>query len=110
MLSYALKRLALAAGVAFVVSLISFLLIRLGGDPAIALAGEGARSADIELVHRAYRLDRPLPVQYFVWLWHRKLRSRENTSIIEESGNCSDERRRVESPLNSTESRPSPQV
>jgi peptide/nickel transport system permease protein len=69
MLSYALKRLALAAGVAFVVSLVSFLLIRLGGDPAIALAGEGARSADIELVRRAYGLDQPLPVQYFVWLW-----------------------------------------
>lgn len=69
MTGYALKRLGLAVSVAFAVSLVSFVLLRLGGDPAIAIAGEGARSADIEMVRHAYGLDRPLPVQYFDWLW-----------------------------------------
>ena len=65
---YILKRLALALAVAFAVSMISFLLLRLSGDPAIAIAGEGARQADIEMVRKTYGFDRPLPVQYADWL------------------------------------------
>ena len=34
-----------------------------------AIAGEGARQEDIELIRRTYGLDRPLPVQYLDWLW-----------------------------------------
>jgi ABC-type dipeptide/oligopeptide/nickel transport system permease component len=68
MISYAIKRLCLALAVALVVSIISFLLLRVSGDPAIAIAGEGARAEDIELVRRTYGLDRPLAVQYFDWL------------------------------------------
>jgi peptide/nickel transport system permease protein len=40
----------------------------LSGDPAIAIAGEGARQADIELIRKTYGFDRPLPVQYVDWL------------------------------------------
>jgi ABC-type dipeptide/oligopeptide/nickel transport system permease component len=65
---YILKRLGLAIGVALAVSIIAFLLLRLSGDPAIAIAGEGARAADIEMVRKAYGFDRPLPVQYAEWL------------------------------------------
>ena len=65
---YILKRLGLAVLVALAVSMIAFLLLRLSGDPAIAIAGEGARSADIELIRRTYGFDRPLPVQYVDWL------------------------------------------
>jgi peptide/nickel transport system permease protein len=68
MAAYALKRLFLALAVAFTVSLIGFLLLRLSGDPAIALAGEGARAEDIELVRRTYGLDRPIFLQYLDWL------------------------------------------
>ena len=68
MLLYALKRLALAILVALFVSAIAFLLLRLSGDPALAIAGEGAREADIELVRKTYGLDRPLVVQYGDWL------------------------------------------
>lgn len=68
MLGYALKRLGLALLVAFTVSIVSFLLLRLTGDVAIAIAGEGARSEDIELVRRNYGLDRPLLIQYGEWL------------------------------------------
>ena len=69
MLAYTLKRLGLAILVALFVSAVAFALLRLSGDPALAIAGEGAREADIELVRKTYGLDRPLAVQYFDWLW-----------------------------------------
>ena len=68
MLAFALKRLALAVLVALAVSALAFLLLRASGDVAIALAGEGARSEDIENIRRIYGLDRPLLVQYLDWL------------------------------------------
>jgi ABC-type dipeptide/oligopeptide/nickel transport system permease component len=68
MLAYALKRLLLAFAVAITVSAASFMLLRLSGDVALAIAGEGARQADIDLVRQTYGLDRPLVVQYFDWL------------------------------------------
>lgn len=68
MFAYIIKRLALAVLVALTVSIIAFLLLRLSGDPAIAIAGEGARQADIDLIRQTYGFDRPLPVQYFDWL------------------------------------------
>ena len=68
MLAYTLKRLGLALLVALFVSAVAFALLRLSGDPALAIAGEGAREADIELIRKTYGLDRPLPVQYLEWL------------------------------------------
>lgn len=68
MLTYILKRVSLAVLVALAVSVIAFLLLRLSGDPAVAIAGEGARQADIELIRQTYGFDRPLPVQYMEWL------------------------------------------
>ncbi|MGJ5181970.1 hypothetical protein ACQR16_34975 [Bradyrhizobium oligotrophicum] len=64
MLQYCLKRLATAFLVALFVSILSFLLIRMSGDVAIALAGEGVRLEDIEAVRTSHGLDRPLIVQY----------------------------------------------
>lgn len=69
MISYLLKRLGLALLVALTVSIIAFLLLHLTGDPALALAGEGARQADIDLIRQTYGFDRPLIVQYGSWLW-----------------------------------------
>src|SRR5687767_6177863 len=68
MLAYTLKRLALALLVALAVSLIAFLLLRLSGDPAIAIAGEGARQADIDRVRKTHGFDRPVAVQYAEWV------------------------------------------
>lgn len=67
MFVYTLKRLGLAALVAITVSIISFMLIRVSGDPAIALAGENATSAQIDMIRKQYGFDRPLPIQYFDW-------------------------------------------
>jgi peptide/nickel transport system permease protein len=69
MLAFALRRLALALLVALAVSALAFVLLRASGDVAIALAGEGARSGDIENIRRIYSLDRPFVVQYLDWLW-----------------------------------------
>ena len=68
MLRFFLKRLSLAALVAFTVSFISFSLLFLAGDPAIALAGEGANDADIQAIRLQYGFDRPVLEQYLGWL------------------------------------------
>ena len=81
MFAFIVKRLGLALLVALAVSVIAFFLLRLSGDVATAIAGEGARQEDIEIVRRAYGLDRPLLVQYFDWLWH-VLRGDFGTSLF----------------------------
>ena len=68
MLAFALKRLGVALLVALTVSLITFSMIFMSGDPALAIAGEGARPEDVENVRRYYGFDRPLAVQYLDWL------------------------------------------
>ena len=68
MFAYSLTRLGLALLVALAVSMIAFLLLRLSGDPAAAIAGEGATPASIELIRETYGFNRPLPVQYLAWL------------------------------------------
>ncbi len=68
MLAYFLKRLAVAVLVALTVSLITFSMIYLSGDPAVALAGENATQEDIERIREFYGYDRPIMVQYLDWL------------------------------------------
>ena len=67
MLIYTLRRFGLAVLVAITVSMVSFMLIRMSGDPAIALAGEAASAAEIEYVRQQYGFDRPLVIQYLDW-------------------------------------------
>lgn len=55
---------------AFTVSVVSFMLLRLSGDPAAALAGESASAQDIEFVRKKYGLDKPLVIQYAEWASH----------------------------------------
>jgi peptide/nickel transport system permease protein len=68
MLAFTLKRLGVALLVALTVSLITFSMIYVSGDPAIAIAGEGARAQDIEAIRKFYGFDRPIAVQYYDWL------------------------------------------
>lgn len=67
-IAFTIKRLTLALLVAFVVSAISFSLMFVSGDPAIAIAGEGATDADIQMVRKMYGFDRPFVVQYWNWI------------------------------------------
>ncbi len=70
MLAFGLRRFGVALFVAFAVSIISFGLLYLSGDLAIALAGETSDYAQIELIRKQYGLDRPIAVQYLDWLAH----------------------------------------
>jgi ABC-type dipeptide/oligopeptide/nickel transport system permease component len=58
----------MAVAVALAVTLVAFLLLHLTGDPAIALAGDGASNSEIEAIRERYGFDRPLPLQYIEWL------------------------------------------
>jgi len=67
MLVYTLKRLLIAFLVTLTVSLITFSLTYLAGDPATAIAGESATEADIEFINETYGFNRPILVQYADW-------------------------------------------
>ena len=68
MLAYITKRLGLAVLVALTVSILAFMLLYLSGDPALAIAGEGARQVDIDMVRKTYGFDQPIIVQFGYWL------------------------------------------
>ncbi|MCJ2070703.1 ABC transporter permease [Methylobacterium sp. J-030] len=71
MLLYTLKRLVYATPVAFGVSIVCFLLVHLApGDPLSAILPADATQATIDEMRAAYGFDKPLPVQYLIWLWH----------------------------------------
>ncbi len=69
MLGFFIHRTATAALTVVTVSILSFILLRLSGDLATALAGPEATPAQIEETASLYGLDRPLPVQYIDWAW-----------------------------------------
>jgi ABC-type dipeptide/oligopeptide/nickel transport system permease component len=65
------RRLLLLLPVLFGVSLVVFGALRLiPGDPARLLAGDEATEDVVESLRRRFGLDRPLPIQYAVWLGH----------------------------------------
>lgn len=68
MLAYIIKRLGLAVLVALTVSILAYMLLYLSGDPALAIAGEGARQVDIDMVRKTYGFDQPIIVQFGNWL------------------------------------------
>lgn len=68
MLIYTLKRFCVAVLVAITVSALTFSMVYLSGDPAMALAGESATEADIENIRQFYGYDRPIFVQYINWV------------------------------------------
>jgi peptide/nickel transport system permease protein len=71
MLLYILKRLIYVTPVAFGVSVVCFLLVHLApGDPLSAVLPADATQATIDEMRSAYGFDKPLPVQYLIWLWH----------------------------------------
>jgi peptide/nickel transport system permease protein len=71
MLLYILKRLIYVTPVAFGVSVVCFLLVHLApGDPLSAVLPADATQATIDEMRAAYGFDKPLPVQYLIWLWH----------------------------------------
>ncbi len=69
MLAYIIRRCAQAVVVVFGVSLVVFLLARLApGDPVTLMLSETASPQQIVEARHHYGLDRPLPVQYALFL------------------------------------------
>jgi peptide/nickel transport system permease protein len=66
---YVARRLAVLVPTLFVVSVLIFTLQQLlPGDPAMALAGEEHDPAAVAAIRAKYHLDRPLVVQYGIWI------------------------------------------
>src|SRR6266550_4640118 len=71
MTAYVLRRLLLMLPVAFLVTVGVFLLIHLSpGDPALIILGEDRSPQAIAQIHQELGLDKPLYVQYVIWLGH----------------------------------------
>lgn len=69
MAGYALKRVLQSVPVAWVVSVLSFLLLRAApGNPAQAQAGLNASRKVVAAISRQLGLNKPLWVQYWIWL------------------------------------------
>ncbi len=66
---FIVKRILSVIPVLFIVSIVVFMLVHLvPGDPAAAMLGDMASEEDIAALHTRLGLDRPLPVQYGIWL------------------------------------------
>ena len=70
MLLYTLKRILYVTPVALGVSIFCFLLVHLApGDPLTAVMPIDATAAQQAEMRAAYGFDKPLPVQFGIWLW-----------------------------------------
>lgn len=66
---YALRRIILTIPILLGVTVICFALVQIApGDPIQNLLSPTASQADAERLRAAYGLDKPLPVQYVIWL------------------------------------------
>jgi peptide/nickel transport system permease protein len=69
MLTVIARRVVQLIPTLFFVSVLIFSLQQLlPGDPALVMAGEEKDPEVIEQIRRQYRLDQPLPIQYFYWI------------------------------------------
>ncbi len=69
MATYVLKRLVAMVPVLLLVSIVIFSLLHLTpGDPVVVMLGEEATPESRDALRRELGLDRPLPIQYGVWL------------------------------------------
>jgi peptide/nickel transport system permease protein len=66
---YILRRLLYAIPIAFGVSVVCFSLVHIApGDPLQTVMPPDATAETIAIVKKAYGFDKPVPVQYFIWL------------------------------------------
>ena len=67
---YLLRRVLYAIPIALAVGFVCFMLVQIApGDPINAIVPPDAPADVVEQVRRDYGLDRPLPVQFGLWLW-----------------------------------------
>lgn len=69
MRGYVIKRLLMVIPILWGVSVVTFAMMRvLPGDAAVALVADSP--ADLERLRASLGLDKPLYVQYSIWVWH----------------------------------------
>jgi peptide/nickel transport system permease protein len=69
MLAFIIKRVSQTVVVLFLLSVLVFSLLHfLPGDPAIIVLGTEAEPEEIQALREELNLDKPLPVQYGIWL------------------------------------------
>lgn len=70
MLAYILRRLLLATPILLGVALVCFMLVHMTpGDPLVSVMPPDASEALRQQLIQAYGFDKPLPVQFGLWLW-----------------------------------------
>jgi len=70
-LRFAIRRLAVAIPIIFVVATLSFFLVQLvPGSPAAAILGAGASQEQVAQLEQQLGLDQPVMTQYLTWLGH----------------------------------------
>jgi peptide/nickel transport system permease protein len=68
---YLVRRVVLMVPVAFLVTIIAFVLLRLApGDPVVNFAGDVRDPQILDEMRHQLGLDQPLPIQYVAWLGH----------------------------------------
>jgi peptide/nickel transport system permease protein len=65
---FILRRTAYSILSLFLLSVTIFFFVRVTGDPAVLLVEPGASQADIAAIHKQFGLDRPLVVQYWLFM------------------------------------------
>ncbi len=67
---YALRRISFLPVIIFVVSVITFVLLRVmpDQDPAVLMAGQNATPQQVQAIHERLGLDKPIVVQYLDWV------------------------------------------
>jgi peptide/nickel transport system permease protein len=71
MFFYTIRRILYAVPIALCVSLVCFMLVHIApGDPIDAILPPDASAETVALVRKDYGLDKPLPVQFGLWLQH----------------------------------------
>src|ERR1700709_886794 len=71
MLLYIARRIAYSIPIALAVSLVCFMLVHIApGDPVNAIVPADAPQEVVEQIRHEYGLDRPLPIQFGLWLGH----------------------------------------
>src|SRR5438132_12583914 len=85
MLRLIVRRLVVGVLVALTVMVLAFLLTRLSGDLAVSIAAPHATQADVEIVRKAYGLDRPIYVQCFAWTGRPMVAAFGQRYLFEES-------------------------
>jgi peptide/nickel transport system permease protein len=71
MIFYILRRILYAIPIAFGVSVVCFSLVYIApGDPLQTVMPPDATAETIEIVKHAYGFDKPIPMQYLIWLGH----------------------------------------